>query len=119
MLVGRFRIASLLRLSRSLVDRNAYGVCHISEFAAKAAHQLRRQLADIHSFGDQEFAGALMWVWVTFAYLSPAAVITIQLLSPRRSVLGIDKSTEHAHPTLDPRLLRANNTRTREWASRD
>jgi cytochrome c oxidase assembly factor CtaG len=38
--------------------------------------------------GDQEFAGALMWVCITFAYLTPAAVITIQLLSPRRSVLG-------------------------------
>ncbi len=32
--------------------------------------------------GDQECAGALMWVCVTFAYLVPAAVVTIQLLSP-------------------------------------
>jgi putative membrane protein len=31
---------------------------------------------------DQECAGALMWVWVTFAYLIPAVVITIQILSP-------------------------------------
>jgi putative membrane protein len=31
---------------------------------------------------DQELAGALMWVWVTFAYLVPAVVITIQCLSP-------------------------------------
>jgi putative membrane protein len=30
---------------------------------------------------DQECAGALMWVWVTFAYLIPAAVITVQMLS--------------------------------------
>jgi cytochrome c oxidase assembly factor CtaG len=30
---------------------------------------------------DQTFAGALMWVCVTFAYLVPAAVITIRLLS--------------------------------------
>ena len=31
---------------------------------------------------DQECAGALMWVWVTFAYLIPAVVITMQVLSP-------------------------------------
>jgi putative membrane protein len=33
---------------------------------------------------DQAMAGALMWAWVTFAYLGPAAVITIRVLSPRR-----------------------------------
>jgi putative membrane protein len=31
---------------------------------------------------DQELAGAMMWVWVTFAYLIPALVITLQILSP-------------------------------------
>jgi putative membrane protein len=31
---------------------------------------------------DQECAGALMWVWVTFAYLIPSVTITLQLLSP-------------------------------------
>lgn len=31
---------------------------------------------------DQESAGALMWVWITFAYLVPAVVITMQILSP-------------------------------------
>jgi hypothetical protein len=24
-----------------------------------------------------------MWVWVTFAYLAPAVVVTIRMLSPR------------------------------------
>lgn len=33
---------------------------------------------------DQAMAGALMWAWVTFAYLAPAAVITIRILSPGR-----------------------------------
>jgi putative membrane protein len=33
---------------------------------------------------DQECAGALMWVWVTFAYLIPAVIITMQMLSPSR-----------------------------------
>ena len=31
---------------------------------------------------DQQCAGALMWVWVTFAYLIPAVAITVQMLSP-------------------------------------
>ena len=46
-----------------------------------------------HLFGlsplqDQECAGALMWVWVTFVYLIPAVVIIMQSLSPlnRRSL---------------------------------
>jgi putative membrane protein len=34
---------------------------------------------------DQEYAGALMWVCVTFVYLVPAVVITTQLLSSPRS----------------------------------
>ena len=33
---------------------------------------------------DQECAGALMWVFVTFAYLIPAVVITMQILTPCR-----------------------------------
>jgi cytochrome c oxidase assembly factor CtaG len=32
---------------------------------------------------DQQFAGALMWICVTFIYLVPAVLITIQMLSPR------------------------------------
>jgi len=31
---------------------------------------------------DQQVAGALMWVFITFAYLVPAVVITMQILSP-------------------------------------
>ena len=34
---------------------------------------------------DQECAGALMWVWVTFAYLIPAVAITVQMLSPSKT----------------------------------
>ena len=33
-------------------------------------------------YADQECAGALMWVWVTFAYVIPAVVITVRMLSP-------------------------------------
>jgi len=43
-----------------------------------------RPLFDISPVGDQECAGALMWVWVTFVYLVPAAVVTIRTLSPQR-----------------------------------
>jgi putative membrane protein len=41
-------------------------------------------LAAVSPLGDQEFAGALMWVSVTFIYLAPAVSITIQLLSPAK-----------------------------------
>jgi putative membrane protein len=40
---------------------------------------------DISALHDQEWAGTLMWVWVTFAYLAPAVVITVRLLSPPRA----------------------------------
>jgi putative membrane protein len=42
------------------------------------------RLFNISPLGDQECAGALMWVWVTFVYLAPATVVTIQALSPQR-----------------------------------
>jgi len=37
---------------------------------------------DISALQDQESAGALMWVSVTFVYLIPAVMATIQILSP-------------------------------------
>jgi cytochrome c oxidase assembly factor CtaG len=37
---------------------------------------------NISPLQDQECAGALMWVCVTFAYLIPAVVITMQILGP-------------------------------------
>jgi cytochrome c oxidase assembly factor CtaG len=40
------------------------------------------QLFSLSPLEDQQCAGALMWVWVTFAYLIPAVVITMQMLSP-------------------------------------
>jgi putative membrane protein len=39
---------------------------------------------------DQQSAGALMWVWVTFVYLVPAAAVTMQMLSPQRSTLNAE-----------------------------
>jgi putative membrane protein len=40
------------------------------------------QLFRLSPLQDQECAGALMWVWITFAYLIPAVAITMQILSP-------------------------------------
>lgn len=41
-----------------------------------------QQSFEIGALKDQACAGALMWVWVTFAYLFPAAALTFRLLSP-------------------------------------
>jgi putative membrane protein len=40
-------------------------------------------LFNLSALQDQQCAGALMWVAVTFAYLLPAMVITIRILSPQ------------------------------------
>jgi len=40
------------------------------------------RLSDLSALQDQQCAGALMWACVTFIYLVPAVVITIQLLAP-------------------------------------
>jgi putative membrane protein len=46
-------------------------------------HYIHMQPAfNISALGDQEFAGALMWVFVTFAYLIPAVAATVKILSP-------------------------------------
>ena len=42
------------------------------------------RLWNISPLGDQECAGAFMWVSITFLYLVPAVLITIRLLSPPR-----------------------------------
>jgi cytochrome c oxidase assembly factor CtaG len=48
------------------------------------------QLFGLSPLSDQETAGALMWVCVTFAYLVPAAVVTMQMLSPRRRASRVE-----------------------------
>jgi cytochrome c oxidase assembly factor CtaG len=39
------------------------------------------QRFSLAAYQDQECAGALMWVWVTFAYVIPAVAITVRMLS--------------------------------------
>jgi len=53
-------------------------------------YQAGNQLFGFSPLGDQECAGALMWVCVTFAYLGPAAVVTFQLLSPQRRASKVE-----------------------------
>jgi putative membrane protein len=48
------------------------------------AHYLPAHPFELQALKDQACAGALMWVWVTFAYLLPAAALTFRLLSPER-----------------------------------
>ena len=60
-------------------------------------------LDGISPLGDQEFAGALMWVSVTFIYLAPAVVVTIQLLSPSRpNFLEEDRPDRQGRPAGQP-----------------
>ena len=54
------------------------------------------QLFSLSPIQDQQCAGALMWVWVTFAYLIPAVIITLQILSAR---------DEHAHLSAQAEAL--------------
>ena len=48
-------------------------------YPSHAAADLAASALRLH---DQEFAGALMWCWVTFAYLIPAIGITLRILAP-------------------------------------
>jgi len=50
---------------------------------------------------DQQFAGALMWVCVTFIYMAPAVVITIQILSPTHAKTGISAVQEPDRPSAN------------------
>ena len=49
---------------------------------------------------DQEYAGALMWVCVTFVYLFPAVVVTTQLLTGPRSYIPNPLSSSQIRPTF-------------------
>jgi putative membrane protein len=48
------------------------------------------QWFSLQPLDDQECAGALMWVWVTFAYLIPAVAITVRMLSPSNTIAELD-----------------------------
>ena len=48
------------------------------------------RLSNLSPLADQAAAGALMWIWVTFAYLAPAVMITLENLSPQRRALNAE-----------------------------
>jgi putative membrane protein len=59
----------------------------LSAFLAFCGRVVYPHYGSMHVFSaldDQERAGALMWFWVTIAYLVPAAAATVELLSPAR-----------------------------------
>jgi putative membrane protein len=51
-----------------------------------SSHGVAHPAANALALQDQQLAGALMWCWVTFAYLIPAIAIIIQVLSTRLSL---------------------------------
>lgn len=67
---------------------------------------------------DQESAGSIMWVWVTFVYLIPAVVITVHNLSARESPLDAEmSSTDRLQLVLGLPLnkgMRANDSRNKD-----
>jgi len=48
------------------------------------------RLSNMSPLADQAAAGALMWIWVTFAYLAPATMVTLHNLSPQRHSLNAE-----------------------------
>jgi cytochrome c oxidase assembly factor CtaG len=59
-----------------------YGRVVYPRYCSMASH------VGISPLDDQGRAGALMWLWVTIAYLVPAALVTIELLSPSQDRSG-------------------------------
>jgi putative membrane protein len=53
---------------------------------------LHAHIGVVSPLDDQVRAGALMWFWVTIAYLVPAVLVTIQLLSPSGETPGADRA---------------------------
>jgi putative membrane protein len=50
------------------------------------SHASAPALLGLTPMRDQECAGALMWFWVTIAYLVPAVAVTLRMLSPSKRV---------------------------------
>jgi cytochrome c oxidase assembly factor CtaG len=58
------------------------------------------ELFSLSPVRDQECAGALMWVWITFGYLIPAVVITMQILSPTGGDSSKPEQSEWPTPAI-------------------
>jgi putative membrane protein len=64
------------------------------------------RLLNISPLEDQQLAAALMWVCVTFIFLVPAVIVTMQILSPQNSHLAETKWSE------------AEGIKHRQWSGR-
>jgi putative membrane protein len=58
--------------------------------AVYSGYESGPRLFDNAPLQDQEFAGSLMWVWVTFVYLVPAVSSIIQRLSVRNPATAVE-----------------------------
>lgn len=63
-------------------------------------YQSAPRVFNLSALQDQQCAGALMWVSVTFAYLIPAVVITVQILSP--TAVHSPQAERGLAPSLEP-----------------
>jgi putative membrane protein len=66
-------------------------------------YEMHGQVTEAAALNDQVLAGVIMWVPMSLAYLIPAVLLTIRLLSPNR-VLGTNEP-----PTIDVHLIRSSN----------
>jgi putative membrane protein len=76
---------------------------------AYTSYQSAPRVFNLSVLQDQQCAGALMWVWVTFAYLIPAVVITVQILSPtgvqtQQAELGVVPGLTRPSVKTTPRM---------------
>ena len=63
-----------------------------------SAYESGPRLFDNAALQDQEFAGSLMWVWVTFVYLVPAVISIIQRLSVRNPATDLERALYCCEP---------------------
>jgi putative membrane protein len=59
---------------------------------------------DVSPLQDQAFAGALMWIFVTFAYLVPAVLLTTRLLSDSGAA-GTNQISAQSREAVPQRLI--------------
>lgn len=61
-------------------------------------YEFHSRALEVSALNDQVLAGVIMWVPMSLAYLVPAALLTVRLLSPNRLLRTNDASSIDAHP---------------------
>jgi putative membrane protein len=67
------------------------------------SHHAATGLFGLSPLQDQECAGALMWFWVTIAYLLPAIAVTLSILTKPASSVSAPRDAREAPASLPPR----------------